>query len=87
MNSDERKWNWAGEKTCVDKFPNFKKWFEDITKVNWPKIGKIEITKYKRFIIKIDDKGNLLVTAFEGSLTKEENESFWKDPHFSLFIS
>jgi AAA+ ATPase superfamily predicted ATPase len=81
MDSDLTNWNWAGRNTCVDKFPNFKKWFEDY----WPKISNIGISKYKRFIIKLENN-KIQVDAYTGSLTTSENQRYWNNDQYSKSI-
>jgi hypothetical protein len=83
-------WNYAGAETFVSKFPDFKKWFQEIEKnFKWPQVEKFGIRQYKRFIFSRrqdsanSDNDTIEVWCYKDSLTRTESLSFWKNSKFS----
>lgn len=74
--------------TSVQEFPNFKKWFEDVSNEKWPKIKNIGISKYYRFIMKLKIKNNkqmINVSAYKYTFTEDEATNFWTDDFYSTY--
>ena len=83
-NNDSFNWNYGGYDSLIDKFPNFKIWFDNVSKKSWPKIHNLNIRKYYRFNF-YKNIHKVYVKAYTQIWTEEEAKELWSNDLLSTY--